>query len=159
MNPMKQFNESISSQSIRSSAPSIDNTAENKKFEDIVIEKTSVINKKKPKLKRFSEIASPSTLVNIVERTSLPFDKIPDKIIEENEEEPKQKAKAEPIKPKMPIFKFDDVETKTESKPQEPKKETKKNLFTFDDNDEEDFKPKISKIKEEKNKIKLIFDD
>jgi hypothetical protein len=141
MNPMKPFEENTTF--IRISAPSIDSSEfEKKKFEDIVIEKTSIINKKKPKLKRFSEVASASTLAGIVERTSNPFEKPPTVIIEEPEEE----KKTEPKKEDIPI--------KQEPEPK------KKNLFSFDD--EEDFKPKPSKPKEEKEKnkkIKLLFDD
>jgi hypothetical protein len=187
MNPMKPFEESFIFK--RSSAPSIDNDSENKTFEDIVIQKTSVINKKKPKIKRFSQMTTPSTFANLEDNTNNPFDKVPEEIIEVNEEvkpfkevkrsEPiiasvyqfneTDTKKSEPIKTNL--FQFDDSQTKkpepvitnifqsdnTETK--KPELAKKKNLFAFDDNDDEDFKPKISKPKEEKNKVKLIFED
>jgi hypothetical protein len=145
MNPMKPFEENTTFKRI--SAPSLDNfESENKKFEDIVIEKTSVINKKKPKLKRFSEVASASTLAGIVDRTSIPFEKAPMVIIEETEEEKIIEPKKENI-----------IKQETGQKKAEDASK-KKNLFSFDD--EDDFKPKPSKPKEDKNKkVKLLFDD
>ena len=141
---MKPFDSS--SPFVRPSTTSVD-TSENKAFEEVVIEKTSVINKKKPKLKRFSEAAS-TTLPGISERTSVPFEKAP--IIEKIDEEEEK-----------PVVKKAVVEDPLTSNLKDDKKDegVKKNLFSFDD--DEDFKPKVSKPKEpEKNKkIKLLFDD
>jgi hypothetical protein len=147
-----------------------DESTDAKKIDEIVQEKTAVVNKKKPKLKSFEPTTSgdkqnegtgvvdtkpkeeEKSIVQIVEevKKSNLFD-LDNKKVEQTMEDPKLK----------PSFDLKQNQVKDE---QVKKSDTKKkNLFDFNDNDDDStqvmpIKKEVKKdIKQEK--IKFLFDD
>jgi hypothetical protein len=113
------------------------NIEEKKKVEDIVNEKTVVINKKKPKLKKFGD---------------------------NKETESKSQLHAE-TNNKSSLFGFNDTAqaTKQEDKQESRKTENKKSLFDFDDSNDNNTSQNVKKVEpkagDSKAKINFLFED